>query len=217
MSGSKEAELLAAVFLYATRCLAEGDQQALRGMNFGPKEIAALRELGLEDLYQAGVVQVHCVDIRLNRRAYWPLIAHLRRTREAETVKRELMRLDAPLEMMQSLFRLTPREYTRLRRLLVPEPAIGRPPEADEATSQALWRAWSRRIREASSGRLEPQAYLELQQETGAPLRTVWALTERWSVYGNLCDEAGEAKPLEPAQAQGSEGAQARASDATNA
>ena len=39
MSSSKEADLTTAVLLYAMRCLAEGDQQALRAMNFGPKEL----------------------------------------------------------------------------------------------------------------------------------------------------------------------------------
>lgn len=35
-TGTKESELVMAVLLYAIRCLAEGDQHALRGMNFGP-------------------------------------------------------------------------------------------------------------------------------------------------------------------------------------
>ncbi|MFT6665079.1 MAG: hypothetical protein ACJA05_001935, partial [Porticoccus sp.] len=42
MSSNKEADLTTAVLLYAMRCLAEGDQQALRAMNFGPKELDAL-------------------------------------------------------------------------------------------------------------------------------------------------------------------------------
>ncbi len=44
MQGTKEADLVAAVLLYAIRCLAEGDQVALRNMRFGPQEIEALRE-----------------------------------------------------------------------------------------------------------------------------------------------------------------------------
>ena len=50
MDGSKETELVMAVLLYAVRCLLEGDQAALRDMNFGPKEIDALREMKLADL-----------------------------------------------------------------------------------------------------------------------------------------------------------------------
>ena len=43
MEGTKEADLITAVLMYALRCLAEGDQVALRNMNFGPREIEALR------------------------------------------------------------------------------------------------------------------------------------------------------------------------------
>ena len=43
MEGTKESDLVTAVLFYAMRCLAEGDQAALRNMNFGIKEIEALR------------------------------------------------------------------------------------------------------------------------------------------------------------------------------
>ncbi len=51
MDGTKESDLITAVLMYAIRCLAEGDQAALRNMNFGPREIEALREMNLADLY----------------------------------------------------------------------------------------------------------------------------------------------------------------------
>jgi len=170
-AGTKESELVMAVLLYAIRCLAEGDRHALRGMNFGPKEIAALRELNLADLYRAGKLQAHCLDIRLSRAVYWPMLAHLRREREIEEVQRDLIQADAPLEMMRSLFGVGSREYTQLRRLLTPDPAIGRPPEPDEATSHALWRAWSERINNDSTALLLPEDYLALSHETGASMR----------------------------------------------
>ena len=45
MSGAKESDLVTAVLLYAVRCLAEGDQQSLREMELGPREVEALRAL----------------------------------------------------------------------------------------------------------------------------------------------------------------------------
>ena len=72
MSGTKEADLVTAVLLYAIRCIAEGDQHALRSMNFGPKEIDALRELAVEDLYRVDTLQVHCLRIALNRHGVAP-------------------------------------------------------------------------------------------------------------------------------------------------
>ena len=43
MQATKESDLVTAILMYALRCLAEGDQIALRNMNFGPREIEALR------------------------------------------------------------------------------------------------------------------------------------------------------------------------------
>jgi len=184
-TGTKESELVMAVLLYAIRCLAEGDQHALRGMNFGPKEVAALRELNLADLYRAGSLQAHCLAIRLNRAVYWPMLTHLRQQRESETVQRDLIQADAPLEMMRSLFGVGSREYTRLRRLLTVDPSTGRPAEPDEATSHAVWQAWSKRVGEDPSASLTPEDYLALGEDTGASLRAVWNLIQRWAEYGD--------------------------------
>ncbi len=178
-----------AVLLYAIRCLAENDQPALRDMNFGPKEVAALRELNLADLYRAGSLQSHCLDIELNRDVYWPMLAHLRREREIEEVQRDLIQADAPLGMMRSLFGVGPREYTRLRQLLTPNPAVGRPADPDEATSHALWRAWSARTDKDPAAPLTPEDYLALHQETGASMRAVWNLTRNWTDEANLAQD----------------------------
>jgi len=63
---------------HALRCLAEGDQIALRNMNFGPREIQALREMTLADLYRVESLRAHCIRIALNREVYWPMVDHLR-------------------------------------------------------------------------------------------------------------------------------------------
>ena len=47
MSSSKESDLVAAVLMYATRCVVEGDQLALREMQFGEKGITSNRQLEL--------------------------------------------------------------------------------------------------------------------------------------------------------------------------
>jgi len=151
--------------------------------------VAALRELNLADLYRAGSLQAHCLAIRLNRAVYWPMLAHLRQARESETVQRDLIQADAPLEMMRSLFGVGSREYTRLRRLLTVDPSTGRPAEPDEATSHAVWRAWSERMKEDPAASLTPEDYLALGEDTGASLRAVWNLIQRWAEYGDLSHE----------------------------
>ena len=186
MEGTKEADLVTAVLMYAMRCLAEGDQAALRHMNFGVKEIEALREMRVADLYRVESLRAHCLEIALNRQVYWPMIEHLSEQRALEDTIQALIIADAPQEMMQVLFGLNQRDYTRLRRTLSVDLAIGRPPELDEASSHRLWEAWSTRVDGEASGLLMPEQYLTIQAETGLSMRAIWNLTQRWAQYGNL-------------------------------
>ena len=192
MEGTKEADLVAAVLMYAIRCLAEGDQAALRNMKFGPSEIEALREMSLADLYRIESLRAHCLEIGLNRQVYWPMIDRLREQRESEETLRTLIAADAPHEMVQVLYGLNARDYTRLRRMLSVTPSVGRPSEPDEMSSHRLWDAWARRDDGEETGLLTPEVYLELQQETQVPLRAIWSLTQRWAQYGNLTGQNEE-------------------------
>jgi hypothetical protein len=186
MEGTKEADLITAVLMYAMRCLAEGDQTALRDMNFGVKEIEALRALRVADLYRVESLRAHCLEIALNRQVYWPMIQHLSDQRTQEDTIQAMIQADAPQEMMQVLFGLNQRDYTRLRRTLLVDPSIGRPPELDEADSHRLWEAWSARFEDEALGLLKPEQYLAIHQATGLSLRPIWNLTQRWAQYGNL-------------------------------
>jgi len=189
MEGTKEADLITAVLMYAMRCLAEGDQAALRNMNFGIKEIEALREMRVADLYRIESLRAHCLEIVLNRQVYWPMIEHLSEQREMEDTIQTLIVADAPQEMMQVLFGLNQRDYTRLRRTLLVDPSIGRPPELDEKGSHQLWETWSSRVDGEESGLLTPVQYLDIHRETGLSMRAIWNQTQRWAQYGNLNGE----------------------------
>ena len=184
MSSSKEADLTTAVLLYAMRCLSEGDQQALRAMNFGPKELEALKDMNLSDLYRADALRVHCLKIGLDRAVFWPMLEHLQRQRETEDLQRTMIVADAPLEMMQQLFGLSSREYTRWRRLLTLAPSVGRPSEPSEEDTHKLWYAWENRKQARGDNPLVASDYLALQQETDIGLRAIWLLVQRWEDYG---------------------------------
>jgi hypothetical protein len=186
MAATKEADLINAVLRYAIRCLADGDRESLRAMNFGPKEIEALRGMHLADLPRLESLGAHCLEIDLNRDVYWTMVAHLQRERAAEALQHDLIKADAPFEMMQTFFGLSSREYSRLRRVLAAAPAVGRPPEADEASQQTLWDAWTRRRRGSDAELLTPVAYLDLHRETGIGLRAIWNLTRRWAALSDL-------------------------------
>ena len=191
---TKESDLVTAVLMYALRCLAEGDQAALRNMNFGPREIEALRGMTLADLYRAESLRAHCLRIRLDRQVFWPMLDNLQRQRQSEETQHNLIAADAPLEMMQTLFGFNAREYSRLRRSMSVDPAVGRPPEPDEATSHKLWAAWVARADSDSHELLAPDEYLELCRETGIGLRAIWHLTRQWSEFGDLKGIAAHAE-----------------------
>ncbi len=186
MMGNKESELTSAVMLYAIRCLAEGDQSALRNMNFGPREVQALREMNLGDMCHIETLRAHCLKIALNREVYSPMVAHLRNRRESEELKKALISADAAEEMMQTFFGMSGREYARLRRMLVVETISGRPPEPDEEDTQKLWEAWKQRIEGREEMLLPPEEYLAIHEETGIALRAIWSQTSRWAEYGQL-------------------------------
>lgn len=186
MKGAKEAELVTAVLLYAMRCLAEGDQHALRSMGFGAREIEALKDLSLEDLYRVASLPAHCLAIRVDRELFWPMMERLRQARESKALQRELVKADAPFEMMRRFFGLGGREYTRQRRMLVASPAVGRPPEPDEETAHRLWRALSPKLQAGGPDGPGPEVYLEVHRESGAPLRAVWNAAQRWLKYGDV-------------------------------
>lgn len=200
MSSSKEADLTTAVLLYAMRCLAEGDQQALRAMNFGPKELEALKDMNLSDLYRADALRVHCLKIGLDRAVFWPMLEHLQCQRETEDLQRTMIVADAPLEMMQQLFGLSSREYTRWRRLLTLAPSVGRPSEPSEEDTHKLWYAWEDRKQVRGDNPLIASDYLALQQKTDIGLRAIWLLVQRWEDYGeglgsNQFERVGENAP----------------------
>ena len=97
--------------------------------------------------------------------------------------------------MIQSLFQLGARDYTRLRRLLIADASVGRPPEPDDATSHALWHVWNELITDDTSTQLKPEDYLRMHERTDASMRTIWNLTQRWSTYGNLLDDGLSDEP----------------------
>ncbi len=184
MKGSKEAELVGAVLMYAVRCLGEGDLVALRNMKFGAREIEVLHDMNLMDLCRIESLRAHCLKVALNRQVYWPMVDHIRKRRKSEELVYSLVARDAPREMVQTLFGLNAREYSRLRRTLAVEPTVGRPPEPDEQSSYRLWEAWTRRVDPDDPDLLSAEEYLELFEETGVPMRAIWTLTRRWIESG---------------------------------
>ncbi len=177
MTSSKEAELITAVMTYALRCLQEGDQGALRDMHFGPAEVQALQGVSLGDLCHLESIRSHCLKVALNRDVYWPMLTQLKFLRESENLQHELISVDAPLDMMQTFFGMSGREYAKLRRTLLVKIASGRPAEPSDAEIEQIWKAWRQRGEKLRDGLLPPEEYLHMHRETNLSLRAIWRQT----------------------------------------
>ncbi len=175
--GPKDLNL--AVLQCAAACLRAGDWATLRELGFGRPEIDAVRSLTLDQLDRlADHGRGHVLRVRLDRRAFWALVDEIRLERGREDVQIELLRRDAPQDMMEALFGIGPKRYARLRRGLEVPQATGRPAEPSEDEARRVWQAW-----EALGERtdLEPHEWLALCERAGVNARACWRLLVRWT------------------------------------
>lgn len=177
---TKEGSLVSATLTYAMRCLVEGDIHALQHMQFGEKEVAALKELSMLDLYRAESLKVHCLSISLNRQVFWPMIEVLKKQRENDETINKLIEEDAPLELMNELYGMNSREYTARRRHFPEKKGRGRPRLPDQASEDALYSQWRKIVNHRDSADLTPDEYLQLHEILGITLRAIWNLISRW-------------------------------------
>jgi len=193
VSRSKEAELIAALYLYASRCWSEGDLPALRDMGFGRAEIEDLLAVHLIDLHRLADLHGHPLRVELDRAAFRQIVEHLREERLEEETLRALIRADASQSMMETLYGMGGHEYTGWRQVLDAPTAVGRTAEPDMRTAHRIWDAWKvlRGNREPEDVRGEE--YLELHRSLGVPLRMIWMLVERWNDRGGPGRGSGSA------------------------
>ena len=180
MQRTKESELVAAILMYAMRCVLEGDRIALRDTQFGDQELEAIAKLSLLDLQRLESVKAHCLNIKLNQQVFWPIIEHLRRERDEEHTIQELLKANAPLEMMHTLYGMSARDFTGRRKKLVLETGVGRPPLPDTDAETELYNEWSRLVRTLGHDDLDGKHYMKLHRTTQQSLRVIWQLTQRW-------------------------------------
>lgn len=175
----KEYELTNAVLRYATSCTREGDWSALRDMNIGDREAEALRNLTLGELtLLERKLDGHILRVQLDRAAFWMVLDQVRRESQLQAAKLELVRRNAPAEMMESLFGMGQKEYVACRRSIRAPRGVGRPPEPDEETTSRIWMVWKRVA--GDTGWPRPDQWTEIADETGASLRIIWRLAQRW-------------------------------------
>ena len=174
----KAGDFVVALVIYAMRCAEDGETDTLARMGFGPKEVASLAGLRLADLKRIEQLRSHFLDIKVDRAAFADLIRRIRGDGFSTEWEHTLVRAEAPFDMMRCLFGTAHRRYTYLRRLFRVSRA-GRPRQPTEAQTAAVWRLIVRRLRECDREVLLPADYLDISQQCGVPLSTVWRESKR--------------------------------------
>lgn len=181
---SKENELVFAVLSYASRCVAEGDIHALRGLGFQLDDIGVIERLSLAELQLLSTSRSHAINVSLDREAWGWQLKRVRRQRSRDALALALIRLDAPKAMMASLFGTTDRDYAIRREAcgITETIAGGRPPSACEEDERHLWELWVRLAKPDTPQQLRSEdLWLVIAKDGRPPIRTAWSLIQKWA------------------------------------
>ena len=171
-----EYEITHAAIRYALQCMLERNWHALREMGFGSQECEALNQLTLAELAALEKrLSGHILKIELNVSLFWAALAEVRRETSAQQIRIELIKRDAPADMMRALFGIGDKEYTKLRRHRGAPAGVGRPMELDPDATWALSEILNRYKQV-----IKPSDWLAIADESGIGLRTIWREHKRW-------------------------------------
>jgi len=173
---SQHGELIFDVLRYATRLLADGDESGLLDMGFTSGQVREIEALTLKSLQRVGQLGAHFMDFRIDPACFARVMRRIEQEREDEALKDALLLAGAPIRMMHHYWGMTSRDCAERRRVLDVDAPIGRPPQADDATLEALWHLWQ----ETSGIADERQRYLELSKRSDLSLTAIWIAVEEW-------------------------------------
>lgn len=190
MPKTTHAELVFNILAYVTETLAEGDLHSTLDLGFRLDQVERLQHLTLQDLHHLSRVRGHFMHVSVDPVCVDRVLDHLERSKRGEVLQNELIRLRAPISMMQAFFGLSNAEYAARRKLLgMAGTGVGRPPAPSEEEEHRIWTSWQ------DTGSLpEAERYRHVGQETGVPLSTVWALVQSWEAEGLTAGSADQTK-----------------------
>ena len=157
--------------------IASGDHTIANQLGIPPAMIAPLTDLRPAEINRLAELR-GCVRITLDVPALSRLLDRLMQDRSKEQLVQELIRRGAPQPMLYSLFQLTSREATALRYVLGLPGSPGRTREPTEEEEHRVWKTMQKLAMTAD--RMTPQDWVDLQDETGVPLRVLWAMVNEW-------------------------------------
>ncbi|WP_162622916.1 STY4526/YPO1902 family pathogenicity island replication protein [Salinisphaera orenii] len=175
---SKEHELTRAGLNYVMDCVRDGDWKALNNKGFGDRHIRVLQQVTLRDMsYLNQHISAQQVFVDLDPENLVMLVAQMQQISATEDLKHEMVRRDAPVDMMRQLFAMNGREYTAMRRALGRPANVGRPAQPDTDTMDAIWFAWEKHWGRHGQP-ATPSDWLELADSADVNLGIVWRFAQ---------------------------------------
>lgn len=164
------------VMLYAIQALSEGDFKAIKDLDFTIDEIRQISQLPVKAIQHLARMSGHFLDIKTDHSCFNKIMAHLHHELADDALQDDLLRSEAPITMMSTLFGMSTTEYLQRQKLLgIPSRGAGRPSLPNEETQVAIWESWIK-----TEGLPLPQRYLTVGKETEQPLRALWSLIQSW-------------------------------------
>ena len=175
-----DSQLAYLVMSYAIQALAEGDYKAIEDLDFTVDEVQQLAQLPVKALKHLSRLSGHFLEVKTDHSCFEKMMMHLKTELKHETLQDELIRHQAPIAMMTSLFGMSVAEYIQRQKLLGIAPhGAGRPPMLSDEDQETVWNAW-RDINEGTAA----ERYLAVARETNHPLRSLWSLIQSWENLG---------------------------------
>lgn len=183
---TREAELNEAILRYLVRCIEEdtpsrmAEQLGIDG-TLAEQLAREIPQLRLCELQRFAGTRAMIGSIRLNPQALSTLLTVIRSDRHKEQSMIALLKAQAPHEMLYSLFGLDRNTYSTLRRRHGVS-NTGRPRTPTAEQEQKLLDALDHHGLDSDELRTRRDSgiWLQLCEETGMTLGTLWALVQQW-------------------------------------
>ncbi|OOG28871.1 hypothetical protein B1C78_00625 [Thioalkalivibrio denitrificans] len=173
-------EVSFSILRYAVQKLHDGDMNAVLDLGFEVDELRAMEGLTLRDLQYLSRVTVPFLRVQVDHDVYRAMLTRVRDEAQTEAMQDTLILQGAPRQLMQTLYGMTPQQYSNRRRLLrLTGQNTGRPPRIPEELEHTIWRHWSA-LQDAEPAR----RYLETAQRSQTSVANVWQIVKPDSVEG---------------------------------
>jgi len=164
------------VLLYAIQALSEGDIKAITDLDFTVDEIRQLSQLPVKSIKHLSRLSGHFLKVKTDHDCFRKIMAHLTQELESDALQDELLQLEAPITMMQTLFGMSTTEYIQRQKLLgISGRGAGRPKIPSDEEQITIWENWTK-----TEGDALPKRYQQIAEEMQQPLRILWSLIQSW-------------------------------------